>query len=154
MTHHQKNTNSSQTKVLLDLVQVYCPVTDKWTTQRISKKLARLSCALFNDYVYIIANNSNIVHRYCPNNHILEEWLVLDSVNNNLEFAGLAAYKGKLYISGGQQEENTLSNVICIDILTKEILPILNETLRRPLCMHGCVVIDYYGDTSRLSPVF
>jgi len=149
-----KNANSSQTKVLLDLVQVYCPVTDKWTTQRISKKLARLSCALFNDYVYIIANNSNIVHRYCPNNHILEEWLVLDSVNNNLEFAGLAAYKGKLYISGGQQEENTLSNVICIDILTKEILPILNETLRRPLCMHGCVVIDYYGDTSRLSPVF
>ena len=83
-------------------------MTDKWTTHRISKRLARLSCALFNDYVYIIANNSNIVHRYCPNNHILEEWLVLDSVNNNLEFAGLAAYKGKLYISGGQQEENTL----------------------------------------------
>jgi len=79
-----------------------------WESHSLNKKLARLSCALFNDYVYIISNNSNIVHRYCPNNHVLDEWLVLESAQNNLEFAGLAAYQGKLYISGGQQEENTL----------------------------------------------
>ena len=39
---------------------------------------------------------------------------------------------------------NIFSNVICIDIITKEVIKLKNETLRRPLCMHGCVVIDYY----------
>ena len=36
------------------------------------------------------------------------------------------------------------SNVICIDIDEKKETLLERESLRRPLCMHGCVVIDHY----------
>ena len=92
----------------MDQVQVYCPVDDEWTCHSLSHRLARLSCSLYNGRVYIIANNSNIVYRYCPQTNKLEDWLTLSSVGTNLEFAGLSAYNGQLFICGGQQEDNTL----------------------------------------------
>ena len=95
-------------QVILDQVQVYCPVDDQWTCHSLSHRLARLSCSLYNGRVYIIANNSNIVYRYCPQTNKLEDWLTLSSVGANLEFAGLSAYNGQLFICGGQQEDNTL----------------------------------------------
>merc|ERR1712131_427515 len=101
------DTSQSQ-KVILDQVQVYCPVDDEWTCHSLSHRLARLSCSLYNGRVYIIANNSNIVYRYCPQTNKLEDWLTLSSVGTNLEFAGLSAYNGQLFICGGQQEDNTL----------------------------------------------
>ena len=95
-------------KMVLSLVQVYCPLADEWKTHNICRSLARVSCALYHDFVYIISNNSSVISRYCPNSHDLTDWCQLDCLGDNLEFAGLAAYQGKLYISGGQQEEQTL----------------------------------------------
>ena len=92
----------------MDQVQVYDPVNDDWSCHTLSQTLARLSCALYNELVYIIANNSNIIYRYCPNSNELEEWLTLSSVGTNLEFAGLSAYNGALFICGGQHGDDTL----------------------------------------------
>ena len=100
--------NQSSSKTILPLVQVYCPLLDQWKTHNICRALARLSCALYRDFVYIISNNSSTIYRYCPNTHALIDWSQLDSLGANLEFAGLAAYQGKLFISGGQQADNTL----------------------------------------------
>ena len=93
-------------------MKVYCPLLDAWTDYPIMRQLARLSCALYRDYVYIISNNSAVVTRYCPNTHELTDWVKLDTLGQNLEFAGFAAYQGKLYISGGQQEDQTLKYVL------------------------------------------
>jgi hypothetical protein len=51
---------------------------------------------------------SKAIFRYCPNTHVLEEWLVIDRLNRKLEFAGFIAYGGKLIITGGQRGEETL----------------------------------------------
>ena len=48
---------TTSTKAELEFVQIYCPRKDEWITRNIGRKLARLACALYKDYVYIVSNN-------------------------------------------------------------------------------------------------
>ena len=47
----------NSTKAELEYVQIYCPRKDEWTVHHIGRKLARLACALYKDYVYVVSNN-------------------------------------------------------------------------------------------------
>ena len=43
------------------------------------------------------------------------------------------------------------SSVIRIDIEEKKETLLERDSLRRPLCMHGCVVIDHYAQSEQPS---
>lgn len=136
----------NSTKAELEYVQIYCPRKDEWTIHHIGRKLARLACALYKDYVYVVSNNSKAIFRYCPNTCVLEEWLVIDRLNRKLEFAGFIAYGGKLLITGGQRGDETLDDVTIIDIETKKV-DSKAFGLPKAMCMHGCVLIEQHLKT-------
>lgn len=132
---------SVSTKIILDCIQCYDPLTDKWSLLPLGRQLARLCCTLFQDRIYMISNNASQIFSYDPVNHRLEEWRPLPEPG--LEFAGLATFNGNLVITGGQKENNTLNKMFIISYQTKEVINTIEMT--RSLCMHGCVAIDKYG---------
>lgn len=56
-TNAASTPKNSSTKAELEYVQIYCPRKDQWTIHPIGRKLARLACALYKDYVYVVSNN-------------------------------------------------------------------------------------------------
>ncbi len=54
----------NSTKAELEYVQIYCPRKDEWTIHHIGRKLARLACALYKDYVYVVSNNVSSCAKY------------------------------------------------------------------------------------------
>nr|XP_039257220.1 kelch-like protein 24 [Styela clava] len=132
---------SNSSKIILNCIQCYDPLIDKWSLLPLGQPLARLCCTLYQDKIYMISNNASEIFRYDPNTQTLEEWQHLPEPG--LEFAGLATFNGNLVITGGQKESNTLNKMFVISYDTKEVIETVNMT--RSLCMHGCVAIDKFG---------
>lgn len=132
---------NNSSKVILNCIQCYDPLQDRWSILPLGRPLARLCCTLFQDHIYMISNNASHIFKYDPNNHTLEEWRLLPEPG--LEFAGLATFNGDLVITGGQKENNTLNKMFVISYETKEVIDTI--TMTRSLCMHGCVAIDKFG---------
>ncbi|XP_039257228.2 kelch-like protein 35 [Styela clava] len=132
---------SNSSKIILNCIQCYDPLIDKWSLLPLGQPLARLCCTLYQDKIYMISNNASEIFRYDPNTQTFEEWQHLPEPG--LEFAGLATFNGNLVITGGQKESNTLNKMFVISYDTKEVIETVNMT--RSLCMHGCVAIDKFG---------
>nr|CAB3259996.1 kelch-like protein 24 [Phallusia mammillata] len=132
---------STSSKIILDCIQCYDPLKDSWSQLPLGRPLARLSCALYRDHFYMISNNASSIFRYDPSTCTLEQWRELHEVN--LEFAGLAAFNGKLVISGGQKGSTTLNHMLVIDFETGNVEEEIK--MKRSRCMHGCVPIDKFG---------
>nr|XP_009859378.1 kelch-like protein 24 isoform X1 [Ciona intestinalis]XP_009859379.1 kelch-like protein 24 isoform X2 [Ciona intestinalis] len=132
---------SNSSKIILDCIQCYDPLKDSWSQLPLGRPLARLSCALYRDHFYMISNNASSIFRYDPNTCTLEEWRELHELN--VEFAGLAAFNGKLVISGGQKGSTTLNHMLVIDFESGRVEE--EVKMKRSRCMHGCVPIDKFG---------
>lgn len=132
---------NNSSKVILDCIQRYDPLTDHWDILPLGRTLARLCCTLFQDHIYMISNNASHIFKYDPNTCALQEWRELPEPG--LEFAGLATFNGNLVITGGQKENHTLDKMFIISYETTDIIQVIGMT--RPLCMHGCVAIDKFG---------
>lgn len=128
-------------KTVLDVVQCFDPIENRWTVRPLGMALARLSCVHYRDRFYMISNNKNSIFCYDPHTCAIEQWYELPG--NNVEFAGLQVHNDNLVLSGGQQDGCTLSSMLTISLDTKHLVH--NTPMNQPRCMHGCVVINKFS---------
>ena len=114
---NNRNNNFTIRKQVLNEVQIYDTRHDQWSFVHLNRQLARLSCAINQDRIYMLANHDKQIYRYNMVSNQLENFSVMPSVNdfkdcNGLEFASFTVFDNQLVICGGQVQTNVMTNQV------------------------------------------
>lgn len=98
-------------KLVLSKVQIYDTTKNQWTVSNITEQLARLSCAVRENKIYLLANNQKLVQKYDMKTNELMQFSKLPRIRNypdseGLEFASCSIFDNKLVVCGGQISNN------------------------------------------------
>lgn len=147
-------TSSKIQKLVLDKVQIYDTTNNQWTISILKEPLARLSCAVNQENIYLLANNNKKIYKFDMDKLKLDDFSIMPNIKdfadtNGVEFASFNVFDNKLTICGGQVSTSKMTKQInFISLDNGKILPNGNsfnsETcLPKPICMHGAVTIMY-----------
>jgi len=92
-------------KNILNIIQIYDPLLNKWSTSELGMELARLCCALHRHCVYLLSNCYPCIFKYDLKKQTFEVFVELGKI---IKFASMEVLDGDLHVMGGKDENGIL----------------------------------------------